>query len=234
MQNAGTYTLIGGAALAVGVGLGLLVARSTPDAEQTPPANTPVNAVSDGPTDDGADNPYAAFRLADFTLTDHTGASAGPSRFDGEVTALVFFFTSCQGPCPRLIGSMVQIDQRTSGAGPEAGLRFAAISVDGTHDTPEVLSAYAERMGLDEDRWSLLTGDPALVSRLARDSLSYEIRNEEGVFVRGPDGQEIASILHPTRIMLVGPDRRLIGTYAYTDSNDIGRLITDARAALSG
>ncbi|MEO1512264.1 MAG: SCO family protein, partial [Planctomycetota bacterium] len=123
------------------------------------------------------------FRLAGFTFTSHRGEDAGPSLFDDEVTALVFFFTSCRGPCPRLMGTMAGIERRTAGEAPAGRLRFAAISVDGTRDTPEVLTSYAARLGLDTDRWSLLTGDPALVARLASESLDYDIRTQNDVTI---------------------------------------------------
>lgn len=193
----------------------------------------PATAI-DGDALPVSDDPYANFRLADFTLTDQDGQTAGPDRFEGEVTALAFFFTSCPGPCPKLMGTLSSIEGRTTGEDPAAALRFAAISVDGDRDTPEVLRAYADKLGLGLDRWSLLTGDPTLVARLASDSLNYEIRTQENVPISGPDGERMANILHPTRIMLIGPDRRLIGIYAYADPDDVDRLVEDAGAALAG
>lgn len=186
----------------------------------------PDQAVSDDAT---SDNPYAdRFRLAGFELTDQDGSTVGEELFDGQVTALAFFFTNCPGPCPLMTQTMRSIQDRTR----ETGLRFASISVDGTRDTPAVLREYAQRNGADASRWRFLTGEPALVEQLALDSLNYQIREQPEFMVTRGDGTQMANILHPTRLLLLGPDRRMIGIYAYNDDDAIERLIADARAAL--
>ena len=184
-----------------------------------------VEATSAAPVNSPSPNPFAGFRLADFSLTDHRGRPADEDMFDDEVTALTFFFTSCPGPCPIMIQRMKDVQERTSGT----SLRFAAISVDGTRDTPEVLREYAARVGVDESRWTFLTGAPSLVGRLAQESLNFEIRVQQDYIIKGPGGVDMANILHPTRILLVGPDRTLLGVYPYGDANAIDRLVADAR-----
>ena len=126
------------------------------------PATVAAPSENDGEAQlSGADS-LSDFRLADFEFTDHTGQAVDHRIFDGEVTALAFFFTSCPGPCPVMIANMIDVQSRTAGS----GLRFAAISVDGSRDTPEVLAAYAQRVGIDIERWRLMTGEPELVSKL--------------------------------------------------------------------
>lgn len=173
------------------------------------------------------------FLVANFALTDHNGEDVDPSVFDGEITALAFFFTRCPGVCPQLIGMMAGVERLTSTGRRAEGLRFAGISVDGDFDTPEVLTSYADRVGLGLDRWTLMTGDPADVKQLVRESVSFDVRPQAGGPVPGPDGQPAVNILHPTRVLLIGRDRRMIGTYTYTDPDDIERLIADAEAALA-
>jgi len=75
-------------------------------------------------------------------------------------------------------------------------------------------------------------GKTTLVRGLARESIGFELREQDDVQVEGPTGAMMNNILHPTRILLVGPDRRLIGVYWYNDDEQIEKLISDARNAL--
>lgn len=173
------------------------------------------------------ENPYAGFRVSSFRLLDQDGLTVDQSIFDGRVTVLTFFFTSCRGPCPDMTRTMREIQDRTEGT----GLRLASISVDGSRDTPVVIRAFAEAYGADPRRWRFLTGSPSLVRGLVSESIGFELREQEDVRVEAPDGSSMANILHPTRLLLVGPDRRLIGVYWYNDPRQIDRLIADAARA---
>lgn len=172
-------------------------------------------------------NPYAGFRVSSFRLLDQDGLSVDESLFDDRVTVLTFFFTSCRGPCPDMTRAMREIQDRTAGT----CLRLASISVDGSRDTPVVIRAFAEAYGADPRRWRFLTGSPSLVHGLVSESIGFELREQEDVQVEAPDGSAMANILHPTRLLLVGPDRRLIGVYWYNDPRQIDRLIADAARA---
>lgn len=194
--------------------------QSAPDAEAAGGAEAASEAEQP--------NPYAGFRVADFALIDQDGAPVDQSLFDGEVTVLAFFFTSCNGPCPAIARVMNDIQGRTTGT----DLRLASISVDGGRDTPQVIASFAESYGASPDRWRFLTGDPDLVRELVRESIGFELREQEGVAVPTADGATMNNILHPTRLLLVGPERTLIGIYPFNDPAQIDALVADARAAL--
>lgn len=175
-----------------------------------------------------ADNPYAGFRVGEFDLIDRDGRPVDESLFDGEVTVLTFFFTSCNGPCPAIARVMNDIQGRTAGS----DLRLASISVDGGRDTPAVISSFAESYGADPERWRFLTGDPEAVRELVRESIGFELREQAEIQVADPTGAMMNNILHPTRLLLVGPDRRLIGVYAFNDAEAVDELVADGLAAL--
>jgi len=212
---------------------------SGPGAEDEPtsllepaPDSSPLGAPrTEEPTPED-DNPYAGFRVAGFRLLDQNGESVDETIFEGEVTALTFFFTSCNGPCPDMTRAMRTIQDATADDPVGKNLRLASISVDGSRDTPAVVRSFAESYGADFTRWTFMTGSPDLVRGLARESIGFELREQDDVQVEGPTGAMMNNILHPTRILLVGPDRRLIGVYWYNDDEQIEKLISDARNAL--
>jgi protein SCO1/2 len=209
------------------------------DAAGESPVGTGGEPAGDDP---GDDNPYAGFRIGEFDLIDRDGEPVDESIFDGEVTVLTFFFTSCNGPCPAIARTMKRIQDRTRQpvtvpTGRDMlvkRLKLASISVDGGRDTPEVISAFADSYGASRTRWSFVTGDPEAVRELVRESIGFELREEEGVQVEDPSGAMMNNILHPTRLLLVGPDRRLIGIYAFNDADAVAELVEDALAAMRG
>jgi cytochrome oxidase Cu insertion factor (SCO1/SenC/PrrC family) len=104
------------------------------------------------------------------------------------------------------------------------------MSVDPTHDTPPVLKAYADRYGADADRWTLLTGPQGAVAGIAEAGLKLFVTNDENDANRIElgDGTTMANILHPTRLILVGPDRRVQEIYSTSDTNELEALILRA------
>lgn len=236
-----SFLLLFVAAIAMGTVAGLIAGkiagrRGVP--ATTAGGNGPRDAAGAGEVagttraDGSADNPFAGFRIADFRLLDQDGISVDEHIFDGHVTVLTFFFTSCKGPCPEIAKVMRDIQDRTADDPSASGLRLVSISVDGTRDTPAVIRSFGESYGADPTRWRFLTGSPGAVRELVKQSIGFELREQEDVQVRAPDGSAMNNILHPTRLMLVGPDRRLIGVYWYTDPAQVDKLIEDARAAM--
>ena len=116
---------------------------------------------------------------------------------------------------------MRRIQDGTEGS----GLRLLSISVDGANDTPEVIRGYGEAYGADFDRWTFATGDPGDVATLAQESLSFAISRPEGDTVPGPSGEDVPNVIHPTRLLLVGPDGRVSAVYPYNDPRQIEGVI---------
>ena len=202
--------------------------------------NSP-NSVPGAPPGVGAatsaedENPYADFQIPEFSLVDQNGQSVTHEALEGEVTVLDFFFTTCPGPCPGMTAQMQHIQSQTEGS----GVRLMSISVDGDNDTPEVLRAYAQQASADPSRWTFLTGDPALVAEIVQQGLRFElsptpdspIYDANGAPRIGPSGKPLVNIVHPTRLFLVGPDRRLLGVFPYNNQDEVEALIERAKKA---
>lgn len=165
-------------------------------------------------------NPYADFQVLDFNLTDRRGSPITHEALEGEYTVLDFFFTSCPLWCPGMTQAMRRVQDATA----DTSARLMSISIDGDLDTPDIIDQYASRYGADPARWSFATGDPAAVAALVKDGLKFEI---------GDVGTDPASggraINHPTRLILIGPDRRVIGLYRYDDPDEVDALIAKVK-----
>ncbi len=107
---------------------------------------------------------------------------------------------------------------------PPEPVRLVSISVDPEHDTPEVLDAYARRMGARE-HWLFLTGPRDAVAALLRDGFKVAFAS---------DGPPASPITHSDRFVLVDRQRRIRGYYHGKDAEDVARLVADARALANG
>lgn len=159
-----------------------------------------------------------------FALVDQTGATSDATVLDGEVTIVDFIFTHCPFVCPGMSAEMVRLQERLS----RDGVRFLSFSVDPERDTPERLRRYAEQIGAGPGNWRFLTGEDNGVASIVRD-LGFDLAADEGTRVRLPDGGDMANILHPSRLILVDRDRRVLGLYDFADDADLAELEHRAR-----
>jgi len=99
-----------------------------------------------------------------YKLTDQNRKTITNADYKGKVYVLEFFFSSCPTICPRMNQSMLQIQNKFFG-NPNFGI--ASISIDPEHDTPEVLKAHAQTLGVQSSNWHFLTGDKTYIFDLA-------------------------------------------------------------------
>ena len=150
-----------------------------------------------------------------------------PLRLDdlrGKVWVANFMYTSCVEVCPLQSAEMARLQTAFAD---HADLRLVSISVDPEHDTPAVLTAYAENFRADPERWFFATGDPDAVARLAQEGF----RLSAASYVSGEDGEDYAFI-HSNRFVLVDRQGRIRGYYRSTDPDDLARLRRDLTVLL--
>lgn len=144
------------------------------------------------------------------------GTETTTATLRGNVTVYDFIFTRCKGICPLLTQRMKQL---ANAIDPSQPVRFASISVDPVHDTPAVLSRYAQQFGADE-RWMFYTGQRHDIVKLSVEGFKLAA----GEPTSNPD----EPILHSTRFVLADAEGMIRGYY---DSNDPAALETLARDA---
>jgi len=167
--------------------------------------------------------PPTLLHVPDFTLTDQAGQPLRARDLDGKIWIADFFFTSCPTICPVLTTQLKNLSHRLGDHGED--LRIVSFSVDPRTDTPETLSAYAQRFSLDTRHWSLLTGPPAEMRRVVE---SFRVAMGEPQERQG-GGYDI---VHDTHFVLVDRTRHLRGYYSH-DGDGIDRLVRDASYLLN-
>lgn len=159
--------------------------------------------------------------LPAFDLVDQDGNYFGVPEFLGSLT-LVSFFTASDPVALQWLERLAELQEQID-ADPEAvdvPLQIVAISLDPKNDTQEVLSGLARRLGLDQQRWSFLTG-----SELA---LKLAVGTGFGVFYTDSvdDNNGGSGIVYDRTLILV--DERGFVRARYTaDEKGVARVPSD-------
>jgi protein SCO1/2 len=99
-----------------------------------------------------------------FELVNQDNKKITNETYKGKVYVLEFFFTTCPSICPKMNLSMLAIENKFFG-NPNFGI--VSITIDPSHDTPEVLKAHAKVLGVKSSNWNFLTGDKDYIFNLA-------------------------------------------------------------------
>jgi protein SCO1/2 len=99
-----------------------------------------------------------------FELTDQNKVKISNKAYIGKVYVLEFFFSTCPSICPIMNKNMVTIEKEFAN---EKDFGIASISINPENDTPEVLKAHAEKLGVTSANWHFLTGDKDYIFELA-------------------------------------------------------------------
>ena len=159
-------------------------------------------------------------RISDFELVNHLGDSVRLNDVKGEVLIVDFFFSRCATICPIMTTNLTRIPRELDSY---EGWKILSHSVTPVADTPEVLRAYAEKMGAEDRRWWFLTGSKKETYRLAR--RSYFACYDEA---QGGDGG-LQDFVHTENVVLVDRLGRLRGFYDGTSESAMNQLVEDAR-----
>lgn len=163
------------------------------------------------------DNPYSQLFIPDFKLEDRNGVEFDETFLDGKYTVVDFFYTSCPLICPGMSAVMRDIQFATE----DTDIQLLSISIDPEVDTPEVLKNYANGFKADPSRWKFGRGTPDMTQILLM-GVGFDLGN-----LNIEDGFRM--IDHPSSILLVGPDRHVIGLYRFSDPDEVDALIEKAR-----
>jgi protein SCO1 len=144
--------------------------------------------------------------VPDVQVTDQTGASRKLSDWRGRVVAVTFIYTRCPVPnfCP-LMDRHFATAQKALGEDPALRDRahLVSVSFDPRFDTPQVLSAHAQRVGADPATWSFVTGAQDAIDRFA---------SAFGVSIIREDA-DLKEIMHNLRTAVIDREGKLVKVF---------------------
>lgn len=99
--------------------------------------------------------------VADIPLTNQFGKAVRLSDYRGQALALTFIFTTCPYPefCPRMSRNLNQAARDLASNAAVTNWHLFSVSFDPQHDSPAVLKDHGDRLKIDYQHWSLVTGE---------------------------------------------------------------------------
>jgi cytochrome oxidase Cu insertion factor (SCO1/SenC/PrrC family) len=145
------------------------------------PADRPVVALPAGTPAPAPAVMEPGAECLPFTLTAQDGEPFDSRNLSGKVWLGSVFFANCPGPCFRENQAIAGILRRID----HPDLVAVSLTCDPDNDTPDVLRRYADRFEADPVRWKFLTGDFALIRKVANESFllpaEVGVHSERGV-----------------------------------------------------
>ena len=154
-------------------------------------------------------------RIASWKFIDQNGAPISQSDLDGKIYVADFFFTTCNGICPKMSNQMERVAERFKGT---EQIHFLSHTVKPSEDSVPVLKKYAEFHNADSKIWHFVTGEKKDIYEMARTSYLSAVSEGDG----GPD-----DFVHTQFFTLIDTERRIRGFYDGTDSVEVNKLIDD-------
>lgn len=161
-------------------------------------------------------------KIPDFKLVDQLGDTLTQKSFEDKVYITDFFFTTCPGICLKMTNNMTKV-QEVFLDNPEVAI--LSHSVTPSIDSVSVLKTYAEKNGVIDSKWHLVTGDKTEIYNLGRNK--YFVENDLGI------PKDINDFLHTENFLLIDKNKHIRGIYNGLNQASIAQLITDAEALLN-
>lgn len=208
------FFLLGAAVIAMGVILGTLLWWKLAPRTRV--------ALVDRASDDGLKQYGAA---PEFKLTERSGGEVSLAQLRGKIWIADFIYTTCTDTCPLQTAAMAKLQKEFAA---KSNVQFVSITVDPERDTPQVLSAYADKHEADSQRWYFLTGQRDQVIKLIRDGFHLSV-------AALPDSSEARGMIpHSPRFVLIDGQAQIRGYYDSRAMDSVARLRNDIETLLKG
>lgn len=200
---------------AIAVVIGYVIIRPSGELPIYQPSQLDPRLVGDSALHQQGDH-----HIKPFHLIDQDGDSVSLATVQGKVILADFFFTTCGSICPKMSTQLVRVQERFA---QEDRLMLLSHSVTPGTDSVPVLKAYAEKYGVNHDRWRLLTGDRKQIYYLARNSYFAAMDQGDG----GPD-----DFIHTENFVLIDAQGRIRGFYDGTSPTEVDKAMADIATLL--
>lgn len=173
--------------------------------------------VKDENGEDILDTVYKTIHQFEFLNQDRKTITA--SEFAGDIYVVDFFFTSCPTICPKMTAQMLRVYEKFDG---EERVKFLSHTIDTRHDTAEVLKAYANKLGIDHNKWHFVTGEHDSIYNIA----------EHYLVAAAEDSTAPGGYIHGGAFVLMDGTHHIRGYYDGTMQYDVDQLMLDIEVLL--
>lgn len=164
-------------------------------------------------------------KIADFSFQNQNNKTITQKDYENTIYVADFFFTTCPTICPIMTDNMVWLQDKIKDM---PNVKLLSFSVTPDIDTPEVLRKYANKKGVIDAKWNMVTGDKKDIYYLARQSF---------LAVKTETMGELYDMVHTENFILVDKSGRIRGFYDGTnldqekgdDTKNVTQLLEDIK-----
>lgn len=146
--------------------------------------------------------------IPDFSFIDQDSNTVNKATFSDKIYIADFFFISCPTICPKVKAQMKRIYDIYKA---DDRVMFLSHTVDTRYDTIPALKRYAEKLGVEHQKWRFVTGKKEEIYSIANDYFSVAMEDENA-----PGGFD-----HSGRLLLIDKDFRVRAFCNGTQSKEV-------------
>lgn len=154
-------------------------------------------------------------QISDFKFVNQDSIWISNETFADKIYVADFFFTSCPTICPAMKKQMLRVYDKFK---MEDRVAILSHTIDPRHDSVKVLKEYAERLGVNGNKWHFVTGDEDEI---------YDLGEGSYMVTAGADKSAPGGYIHSGAFLLVDMDRRVRGVYDGTIPDQVDILLRD-------
>lgn len=166
-----------------------------------------------GPKEVQANGDTLYHTIPDFSFTNQNGEKVTQADFEGKIYVADFFFATCPTICPKMATHMLELQKHFYD---RKDFRLLSHTVNPSHDSVEVLRAYADKVHAMDSVWTFVTGDKEDIYQVAF----------EGYFANAMvDDLAPGGFLHTSNLILVDKQGRIRGVFDGTSTSETNDLM---------
>ncbi|MGI9191392.1 MAG: SCO family protein [Chitinophagaceae bacterium] len=153
-----------------------------------------------------------------FSFIDQDGRVFTHRDVEGKILVVEYFFTTCQGICPKMNDQMTRVAAAFRG---QSDVAILSHTVDPETDTVAQMKRYAESLGADPTQWHFLTGNKHDLYDMAVNS--YLVTVVEDTTKK----DVLPEFIHSEKFVLVDKEKHIRGVYDGTKPDEVNKLIKE-------
>ncbi|MFD0749383.1 SCO family protein [Mucilaginibacter calamicampi] len=153
--------------------------------------------------------------IPEFKTVNQYGDSIKSVNLDANIYVADFFFTTCPSICPTMHRNMLKVYEEFKDM---PDFKIISYTIDPKNDSAAVLKKYADKLGIEGNRWWLLQGKKEEIYKLSQNYLvTFPVEDAKEKFI------------HDGFFILVDKQKRIRGQYDGTQPDSVQKLINDIK-----
>lgn len=159
-----------------------------------------------------------------FSFLNQDGKVVTDKDFTNKIYVVEYFFTTCEGICPKMNENMSKVYQAFRGQNDVAILSH---TVDPETDTVEQLKRYSLKFDADPLQWIFVTGNKDSLYKMAIKSYIVPVTEDT------TNTDVLPDFIHTEKFILVDKEKHIRGIYDGTNEGSVKQLIGDIKTLQS-